>query len=338
MNQQSFPANADEKRRRLPGLDALRGVAAFCVVLMHTNVLMPEFPALMPRGYLAVDFFFVLSGYVMARTYERRLGGTLTSAEFLIARFRRLWPTMLVGALLFIPFLPEGAKDEDVHLLVPLVLNLVLLPSPTTKNYFPLNIPAWSIFFELAANVLHGVLLHRLQTRGLAGICLIALAGLAWWARQLGDLDIGSQHGELAAGLCRVTFTYSLGIIIWRTWGEREASPVFGLLALLAMPLLLALPDSLSEDLWSVDLAFVVIAAPLLLLGGLALTQGRKLATLAGELSFPLYAVHYPVLYWARDFHLSPIMAILACVATSWLVLRGIALIGRPGPRLASQN
>lgn len=314
---------------RLPGLDALRGVAAFCVVLMHTHVLLPEFPDLMPRGYLAVDFFFALSGYVMARTYEPRLGARFTSIDFLAARFRRLWPTMLVGAILFLPFLPEGAKYEDVHLLLPLVLNLFLLPCPTTKNFFPLNIPAWSIFFELVANAFHGVFLHRLKLAGLLVTCLLSLAGLVFWARALGDLDIGSQHDELSAGICRVMFTYTLGVILWRTWGERRLPPVMGLLALLTTPLLLSMPDSLTEDLWKVDLAFVVLATPVLLLAGLALAHGRRLAMLAGELSFPLYAVHFPVLYWSRSFGLPPLAAIAACLLGAWLVLKMLEMTGK---------
>lgn len=311
--------------RRLPGLDALRGIAALCVVILHAHVLMPEFPDLMPRGYLAVDFFFVLSGYVMARTYEERMAGGLTSVRFLIARYRRLWPTMLVGALLFVPFLEEGAKDEDVSLLLPLLLNLFLIPSPLTKNLFPLNIPAWSILFELAANAMHGLFLRRFHTTGLIIFAALALGGLTLLARANGNLDIGSLHDQVLGGLLRVSFTYTLGILLWRTWGERALPGWLALAALVILPLCLAVPYGDLPTAWQFDLLFVALAAPVLLISGLALNRCAKLATLAGELSFPLYAVHFPVLYWCREFRIGAPLAILFCLVVAGLVAKALA-------------
>ena len=84
---------------RLSGLDALRGVAAIMVVLLHVNHLAGD-AGWFTAGYLAVDLFFMLSGYVLARTFDRRLESDLSAMDFLVIRLRRLWPVMAVGALL----------------------------------------------------------------------------------------------------------------------------------------------------------------------------------------------------------------------------------------------
>lgn len=305
---------------RLFGLDALRGIAALCVVLLHAHVLMPEIPDLMNRGYLAVDFFFVLSGYVMARTYEPRLAQGFRATAFFLARYRRLWPTMAIGGLLFLPFLGEGTRGEDIHLLPVIVVNFLLAPSLSSKNLFPLNVPGWSIFFELVANCVHGVLLWRLREHGLAIVCLVALAGLGMAGRIYGNLDVGSNQGELSLGLLRVCFTYTLGVLLWRCWGERTLHPAFAYAALLAMPVWFSLPFGLDTSAWRLDLLFVAVISPLVLIGGLALRHGEALARAAGEISFPLYAVHYPMLYWCRALNLGPYVAIVAAVVAAALI------------------
>ena len=306
---------------RLHGLDALRGIAAFWVVLMHAHVLFPSgIPDISPKGYLAVDFFFVLSGYVMARTYEPRMQDGLASATFFFARLKRLWPTMALGGLLFLPYLAEGSRGEIYDPLAVIALNLLLLPSPWTNNAFPLNVPAWSIFYELLANLLHAMLLWRRSTAFVAAIALISLAALCWFVPRLGSFDIGAHKGELLAGLARVSLTYCIGIILWRTWGERRLPAIAAIPALLFMPWAFAQAPLDLVRWWQFDFAFVVIAAPLLLVAGLALRGGVVLAKLGGELSFPLYATHYPTLYWCRDAGMGAVESIAACVVVAGVV------------------
>ena len=308
---------------RLHGLDALRGIAALCVVLLHAHVLMPEIPDLMNRGYLAVDFFFVLSGYVMARTYEPRLAAGYRATAFFLARYRRLWPTMAIGGLLFLPFLQEGTRGENIHLWPVIFVNFVLAPSLGSKNLFPLNVPGWSIFFELVGNWVHGVLLWRLREQGLVMVCLICLAGLALAGRIYGNLDIGSDQGELPVGLLRMGFTYTLGVLLWRCWGERQIHSLFGYAALLVLPTYFSLPIGVDTSAWRLDLLFVAVITPLVLIGGLALRRGEGLARAAGEISFPLYAVHYPMLYWSRALGLGPYVAIVAAIVLAALIATG---------------
>lgn len=309
------------KGQRLHGLDALRGIAALWVVLMHARVLFPTgLPAISPKGYLAVDFFFVLSGYVMARTYEPRMRAGLAPAKFFVARLKRLWPTMLLGGLLFLPYLSEGSRGEIYDPVAVILLNLLLLPSPWTNNAFPLNVPAWSIFYELVANLVHAALLWRHSTALVTCLALVCFAALACYVPKLGSLDIGAHKGELLAGMARVGFTYCLGIVLWRTWGERKLPAITALPALLFMPWAFAQAPADLAHWWQFDLAFVVIAAPLLLIAGLSMRGGELFAKLGGELSFPLYATHYPTLYWCRDAGMGAISSITACVVVAGVV------------------
>ncbi len=133
---------------RLHGLDALRGVAALLVLWYHLHL--SQHVGFYPfRGYLAVDFFFMLSGYVMARTYEGRMRGGLW---FLRKRFWRLWPTVTVGSLIgVVAAIVAGAADAPGFLLAA-TLNLLLVPILWAGAAFPINTPIWSIFFELFAN------------------------------------------------------------------------------------------------------------------------------------------------------------------------------------------
>lgn len=306
---------------RLHGLDALRGIAAFWVVLMHAHVLFPMgIPDISPKGYLAVDFFFVLSGYVMARTYEPRMRNGLEPAKFFTARLKRLWPTMALGGLLFLPYLAEGSRGEIYDPVAVIALNLLLLPSPWTNNAFPLNVPAWSIFYELVANLVHAALLWRRSTRLVISLAVISFFALLWFVPKLGSLDIGAHKGELLAGLARVGFTYCLGIILWRTWGERRLPAIVALPALLFMPWAFAQAPADLARWWQFDLGFIVLAAPLLLIAGLSMRRGAILAKLGGELSFPLYATHYPTLYWCRDAGMGAISSMAACVVVAGVV------------------
>ncbi len=323
---------------RLPGLDALRAVAALCVVVMHTSAIWPGGRRTMGSAYLAVDFFFLLSGFVMARTYEGRMSaGTIGAGGFMALRYRRLWPTMGIGAALSLPFLWRDVGDP-ARFLGAALPNLLMLPTFVTRELFSLNTPAWSIFLELVANLIHVVLLHRLSQRSLAVLVAVlgmAVAGCGVW---FGNLDLGSQATNMAGGFARVGFSYGLGLLLWRWHRDRPPFPVPGTVALLAMPVLFAGATEWMFGGWRFDLGFVLVGGPLLLWGGLALarTTGARVQAVcmaAGALSFPLYAVHYPVLLAAEAAGLArgwgPVAAVLAAAGVTWVTgglqhLRGV--------------
>ncbi|MBC2664752.1 acyltransferase [Novosphingobium flavum] len=314
---------------RLPGLDALRAVAALMVVIMHTGAIWPNATRIAPASYLAVDFFFLLSGFVMGRTYERKMiAGSLGPARFIAARYRRLWPTMAVGAALSVPFLWRDGEGLAPFLLAA-VPNALLLPSFAAAALFPLNTPAWSIFFELAANYAHAAFLYRLRQRELLAITMVFLVPLATCAIAYGTLDLGARPGNMGWGFARVGFSYALGLLLWRWHGDRPPLRVHPALALGAMPVLFLAAGATGAAGFGgamLSLGFVVLAGPLLAWGGLALRSPspamRTACLAAGAMSFPLYAVHYPVLLGAEALGLpelaGPPVAVALAALLTW--------------------
>lgn len=297
---------------RLEGLDGLRGIAALCVLLYHAFHIPPG------SAFLAVDLFFMLSGYVMARTYEARMDAGLGPVGFLHLRLKRLWPTMFAAGLLATPlFLWRFGLEAW-----PIVLaNLLLIPTPAMERVFPLNGPAWSIFYELVANVAHALVLHRISTRGLVVMALAALACFAAYAAQAGTTGLGAVPISMAGGFPRVAFSYLVGIVLFRQWRDEPSIAVSPMFAFLAMPIYFGLTAALQTSVWFVDLLFVAVACPLIMAGGLRARRCWRLAHWAGALSFPVYAFHAPVLRAFETAGLSRLWGVPLTLAIAALAL-----------------
>ncbi len=304
---------------RIHGLDAMRGLAALCVFGFHAHYLFPALPNLFAKGYLAVDFFMMLSGYVMARTYEARMGEEIGPERFLTLRYKRLWLTMAVGGVIGIPYLWLAAGDPGIFA-VALLLNLLLIPFPLNQELFPLNLPAWSIFYELVANLTHVVLLRRLSSNALLCLALLLVPPLAYFASVKGDADFGAFSMQFGLALGRALLAYSIGVVLWRRWQDKPPLKVPALAAILAAPLLMSTP--LAALGWGYDLIFTLLLCPLLLAGGLRLKGAPRWAMLSGALSFPLYAVHMTVLRNGYINQANPWLtagtALLAGVLLTW--------------------
>ena len=310
--------------RRIHGLDAMRGLAAFCVFAFHANGLFDEIPNVFAKGYLAVDFFMMLSGYVMARTYEGRMQAGLSPEKFFALRYRRLWLTMAIGSLFGIPYLWLVAGDPALFAIA-LVLNLFLIPFPLNNELFPLNIPAWSIFYELAANLTHVVLLRRMSTPVLLGFALLLALPLAYFTNFKGDVDFGAFKLQFGPALVRALVSYSIGVVLWRWWQDEPPLKIPPALAIIAAPLAMTTP--LVALGWAYDTAFTLLICPLLLAGGLRMRGAPRWAVLSGMVSFPLYAVHMAVLRSGYINHTNPWLttsaALIAGIAlTAWLFIR----------------
>lgn len=270
---------------RLSGLDALRGIAALLVALGHLDALAGE-ASVIRRSWLAVDFFFLLSGFVMTRTYEGGFAQGKSPLSFLTMRFRRLWKPMAVGTALGAAFfLYSGALPADV---LPIAaFSLLMMP---IGGVFILNNPGWSVFFELFANLVHAAVLHRLSVALLGAVIAASAAALI-----LHDpFTIGTgQDAMFWWGIPRVMLSYCAGILLCRV-REKLALPPFWAGAIL-LPFGICAATIVNSS-WF-DLAFVLLASPFCVLAGLNLAQNSRVVPMArwlGAMSFPLYAVHYP--------------------------------------------
>ncbi|MEE4199140.1 acyltransferase family protein [Erythrobacter sp.] len=313
---------------RLYGLDFLRGVAALVVLVMHI--------AGFAGGHLAVDFFFMLSGFVMARSYEARLrDGAISPLAFAKMRFKRLWPVMAVGAALGLN-VAIAVAGVSADLFVAFGFALLMLPGSLTVPYL-LNLPAWSIFYELLANVLHGAWFARLGNRALN--IMLALCGAAFVAsfevtgfpRILHETDLAMQ----VAVVFRALVSYLIGVLMFRRFGD--CAPVAVPLAAGAVLLVgyIALVSLYPFPFWPVP--FVALVAPLALMAGLDRRAPPRLGHMLGEISFPLYAVHYPIITAVALAGLGAGTALVASlsVASVWLIGSRWPDPPRPAPAAA---
>ncbi len=348
-------------------LDGLRGVAALLIVLFHVFECFDWSPA--PHGYLAVDFFFVLSGFVIGYAYDDRWKPAdetkrprLTMGGFFLRRLIRLHPMVVAGAFLgALCFLLQGSVRWDGTpvgigwVMLAMLLGMFMLPlypgahADVRGNgeLFPLNGPNWSLFFEYIGNVLYALLLRRLPTRWLAMLTIAMACMLTAVALHDGYLGVGwsMADGGLWTGMVRMLFPYSMGMLMAREFRPCKMRHTFWLCSLVivavgCLPLLWGEMSPLANGLY--DALCVVFVFPLLVWAGASeLTTDvttTKVSTILGNLSYPLYAVHYPLMYlfYAHiGFHgdLVPISKLadvwhvaialpVACIVLGWLFFR----------------
>jgi peptidoglycan/LPS O-acetylase OafA/YrhL len=160
-------------------LNLLRGLAALAVVLFHASPIFGRQMA--PSGYLAVDLFFILSGFVIAHVYDPRFAAGLTARSFILARMARFWPLFALGTVIGAGWtLLENVVSPPAALSISetlgiSALSLLYIPRITGADLFPLNVPAWSLFFELIVNAAFAIFFAASRTRWL--LVVIAVAG-----------------------------------------------------------------------------------------------------------------------------------------------------------------
>lgn len=278
---------------RLQQLDALRGIAALMVAASHFNALVLGGNYILGAG-LAVDFFFMLSGYIMARTYEGRMP---SPPSFLLKRMRRLWPALALGTAL-------GAAMGLAPIYY-LPLALAFLPIPGIL--FAFNPPAWSLFYELVANVLHASLLARLRAWHI-GLLLAAIMP-AWALLGLDGFMPGDSSAAILESLFRVVVAYAIGVVLWRRFGDRPSlHPSLG-----AMILALCLV----APAWASP-AIVALLFPIAILSGFSRAVSRPGYWL-GRISYPLYAVHFPIMLIPQSPAVVLCLVVLGTSAAVWL-------------------
>lgn len=311
-----------DSKRHFKILDALRGVAAIVVVLFHVLEVYSggdHVKQLINHGYLAVDFFFMLSGYVMAHAYDDRWS-TMTLKDFFKRRIIRLHPMiilgMTIGALCFYfgdsAYFPKIAQTSIWQLLLVLLIGYTLIPLPTSMDIrgwnemHPLNGPAWSLFFEYIANILHALVLRRLSKIILFILVIIAGAALVHLAVTSGDVIGGwsLEPEQLKIGFTRLLFPYMAGMLLRRAIKIHRSRSTF-LLSSLLLIIVLSFPRlGGHENLWQngiYESIVVILIFPLIIylgaIGEIKSKNAEKLYTFLGDISYPIYIIHFPFAY-----------------------------------------
>lgn len=313
-----------DSKKHFKILDALRGVAAIVVVLFHVLEIYSNgdhTKQLINHGYLAVDFFFMLSGYVMAHAYDDRWG-SMTLKDFFKRRLIRLHPMiilgMTLGALCFYlgesAVFPKIADTSFWQLMLVLLIGYTLIPLPTSMDIrgwnemHPLNGPAWSLFFEYIANILHVLILRKLSKSILSVLVFLAAVALIHLAvtSSKGDIIGGwsVEPEQLRIGFTRLLFPYMAGMLLRRLIKPVDGKNTF-LLSSLLLVLILAMPRIGGYDkLWLnglYDSLVIIMVFPIIIyLGAIGEVKSKlseKLCVLFGDISYPIYIIHFPFTY-----------------------------------------
>ncbi|MES3046692.1 acyltransferase family protein [Sphingomonas faeni] len=289
-------------RREYATLNAIRGVAAIGVVLFHGVALVGT---VVPRGYLAVDLFFVLSGFVIAHAYGGRLGSGLSLRDFSEARLIRFWPLYALGLALglgresLLALTGNNFALPWPTLFAAALTGLFFVPFPLERrdgDLFPLNIPSWSLFFELLVNLLYAVARPVLGRGVLVGVILVSAVAFVTMVPARGIGHVGVSIDSFGAGCVRTILSFAIGLLIHRLQPQVPRVPR------VPAPVLLALVAAALMVPWgglAYDLVFVLLLGPLIVALGAATEPGAgfaRVATWLGVISFPLYAVHRPIL------------------------------------------
>ncbi len=305
-------------------LDGLRGVAAVMVVIFHTFEAYADenrFKQIINHGYLAVDFFFLLSGFVVAYAYDDRWT-RMSLGDFFKRRLIRLQPMVIlgsiIGAALFYlqsgPVFPLVAATPVWKMLLVMLVGftlLPLLPSMDIRGWqemHPLDGPAWSLFFEYIANILYALGLRKLSRRALGVLVSLSALFLVQYLLFGGRGDViggwAVDAKQLHIGFARMLYPFFAGLLLMRLGKRihiRHAFPVCSLLLIVSF----SLPRfGGPAHLWVNGLyeSFcILLLFPLIVAIGAGDRVTSPATTRAckflGDLSYPLYITHYPLIY-----------------------------------------
>jgi peptidoglycan/LPS O-acetylase OafA/YrhL len=334
--------SASPPSTRFYALDGIRGIAAIAVMFyhytQHNNL------DWLHGAWVAVDIFFILSGFVLMHSYSKKVARGMTFKEFLFSRITRLGPMYVVGLALGICaasvdiFTDPQSPLQPNNIAAASALNFMLLPyfnehawpfgaHNITGTVFPLNDPAWSLFFEIFVNIIFFAYLSRFIKIKLP--LLVAISAIVFIALTIGfhQVNPGARGSNFIFGFPRVIFEFFLGVVIYRFYSQYKMPPkivAYGLFFLVAV--------CFFSSLGAVALANALILAPILIALFAKITvptQGVGLCKFLGDVSYPLYVTHFPLYRLLYEAHfmqkLSPVIQTLLFSAIAILV--AVALV-----------
>lgn len=346
-------------RHRFDLLDGARGVASLAITVDHFSL--HNGLHWFAGAWVAVDFFFILSGVVITQAYAQRVRDGMGLAGFMWARVKRLWPMYALGLALglvaSLVLLLQGRAPHigPAELGTALGLGFVFLPylndlawpvpgRALTGAVFPLNESTWTLFFELLANVLFFWRLRLLQAAGVAASSRAALlASLAVVLPVLVVYVLGVVLGHpynpgwdsrsFLEGLPRVTAQFLIGALIFEH-GLHRTRPRPWLAGALALAWLALMCSGRGKP----QLLNLVVVVPALVWTLSALqVHGvwQRVCRQLGEMSFPLFIIHYPLfklLAWTTPLLSWPPLGQMALLLPSSVALA--LVLGRVDRRL----
>ncbi len=323
-------------------IDGLRGIAALLVVCRHI-VPLHAGHLNFQSSYLAVELFFLFSGFVIAHAYDKRFEAGLGFWEFAKVRFIRLWPLYILGFAIAVLTIPAarmaGLKTWplDPAVVIPGIFMLPIMVKFAGGLLYPFNNPSWTLFFELVGNFAYALGFKGLSNRRLAVVVLVSAGCLAWTAFYFHSLDVGYNRSHFAGGFGRVFFSFFAGVAVYRFQALRpcpvRVSPWI-LMAVVVYLLTTTIPRGLDRELYDTVCALVIFPVFAYLATAVEPKSPRvqKAFVLGGGASYALYLIHAPLggvlnqfftLYGRPKGSIALAVTFIACASViSWLAER----------------
>lgn len=341
-------------------LDGLRGVAAVMVVMFHlleTFTGGSNLKQIINHGYLAVDFFFVLSGFVIGYAYDNRWD-KMTLKGFFKRRLIRLHPMiiagMVIGAICFYfqgsAVFPMIRQTPVWEMLLIMLIGFTLLPVPLSmdirgwQEMHPLDGPAWSLFFEYIANILYALFIRKFSNKLLSvfvfifGCALIQLSVFGPNGDVIGGWSV--EPSQLRIGFTRLLYPFFAGLLLSRISKPGHIKHAFFWCSLLLVIILSVPRIGGGSHLWMnglyVSFSIIFLFPLIVYLGASGKVEGKlpsKICEFLGNISFPIYIIHYPFIYiftaWVSNKNISltqslpvALVVLLASIALAYACLK----------------
>ena len=343
-----------DTKRHYEILDALRGIAALMVVIFHLFEIFSggdHQKQIINHGYLAVDFFFVLSGFVIGYAYDDRWS-KMTLKDFFKRRLIRLHPMIVMGMLIggiafyfsYSPNLFPGINNIPYwKLLLVTLVGFFLFPLPNSfdirgwAEMYPTNGPAWSLFYEYVANIFYGLFLKKLSNKiifilsAIAAVALIYLTIFGENGDVIGGWSLDAK--QIQIGLTRLSYPFLAGLLVSRIFKPTSIKNAFLWCSLLVV-FILAFPRIGGNYHWINGLyesLVIIFAFPLIVyMGASGEIKGkisRKIGNFLGEISYPIYIIHYPFIYIFSAYVVDKKPSMLEALPAALAVLFGSILV-----------
>ena len=309
MQDSTIKSNLLKSKPHFEILNGLRGLAAIVVVIFHfMEIVITDFSNnFISHGYLAVDFFFCLSGFVITYAYDNRIAG-MGLKTFIKLRLIRLQPLVIIGSVLglltflFDPYSNLYAIYGFKETALIFITSVFLIPYPVVSerffNLFNLNAPSWSLFWEYVANLVYATILFKVTKKILGPLVLLAAAGIFYVGWSSGSLVGGWNDSTFFHGLARISFSFTMGMLIFRfNWIIKNKLGLLGMSALLLLAFLTPYNNNWN---WLIEPIIVVFYFPLVVslgAGASLASKHHKINKFSGDISYPLYMTHYPFMW-----------------------------------------
>ncbi len=307
-----------------PILDGLRGVAAIIVVTFHLTEPLgtSHLDILVNHGYLAVDFFFLLSGFVVGHAYDDRWN-KMSIGTFFKRRLARLQPMVILGmALGAIGFyFTDSTAWPLIHtvplwkMLLVMLIGFTVLPVPVSldirgwEEMHPLNGVGWSLFFEYVANILYALGIRKFSKTALGILVIIAAIALAHLAitSPNGDLSGGwtLNAEQLRIGITRTIYPFFAGLLLSRVMKPTRIKNAFLWCSVLVAIVLYMPRIGGADHVWMngvYESVVIIVVFPLIVyMGASGVIHSAaevRICKFLGDISYPLYMVHYFLAYF----------------------------------------